>query len=397
MALTAPSIYTRSMAPVYDEHSQIMNGNMFQQLFAGPNSYTLFSPDRDTVDIDIIRGDKDVAKFKVRGANAGATGQNEAAGMVHKYTSQSMAFPLIEEYGFVRASQFTNRLAGENPYQGMTQQQRARVLASREHAGHIGRILRKQEVMAAESFRTGALTVNTQGDTLTFGRAAALTTAASSVWTTADYDIITNDVIPAMKALREKHVYGNLGIFGEDAFNAFVNNSTIKSLADNRRLAFHSIGDSSLIGPAPAWLMPLIEAGAQYQGWVKAGTDTIYILTYTDFYINSSGTAVPYMPVSEVLFTNINVRHDRYFGPGEMTDDAMDAMVYREVLGISNQNINTSNLFGRFSNVGLVDSRMFSLGAEKNGTQGYKIISQTAPIYAPTQVDGVFRLTGATS
>jgi len=397
MALTAPSIYTRSMAPVYDEHSQIMNGNMFQALFNGPNSYTLFSPDKNTVDVDIIRGDKDIAKFKIRGTNAGAKGQNEAAGQVHKYTSQAMAYPLIEEYGFVRASQFIERLAGENPYSSLTKQQRARVLASREHAGHIGRILRKQETMAAESFRTGTLTVNTKGDTLDFGRAASLTAAATGVWTGAAYDIIGNDVIPAMQALRDKHVYGHLGIFGEDAFNAFINNSTIQTLADNRRLAFHSMGEASMIGPAPSWLQPLLAAGAQYHGWVKAGTDTIYIVTYTDFYINSSGTAVPYMPVSEVLFTNINVRQDRYFGPGEMTDDAMDAMVYREVLGISNQNINTANLFGRFSNVGLVDSRMFSLGAEKDGTSGYKILSQTAPIYAPTQVDGVFRLTGATA
>ena len=78
----------------------------------------------------------------------------------------------------------------------------------------------------------------------------------------------------------------------------------------------------------------------------------------------------------------------------ELTDDEIDAMVYRQVMGISNQTVDTSRLFGRFMNVGLIDSRMFHLGASKDKLRGYRIVSQTAPIYAPTQVDGVFRLTG---
>lgn len=392
MALSAQNTYTRIYAPLFDQRKLITNGSLFHALATGPNGFSIFT-DQTVMDIDTIKAKKGASKFRDRGLDSALDGSTQKTSQGSRFDSKAMPFPLIQEQGNLTASQFSERMAGENPYQALSPMQRARVLAFNEHSSHVGDMFRKMEILAASSVLTGKHDFNEHGDELDWSRDAALTAAAVSAWDTADYDIIENDLMPAVDELNLKYVKGRLAVMGNTAFTKFVGNNKTQGFADNRRLAFHSIGDQSIVGSAPAWMSKLIEAGAVYQGWVKVGPRTLWIVTYDDFYLDA-GTPVYYMPQDECMITDVDVRYDRYFGAGEMTSDAIDAQVYKEIFGVRPGSVSTADMFGKVQGAGVIDPRMFRFGAEKFGTRGYKIISQIAPIIAPVQVDGVALITG---
>jgi len=391
--MQANSFYSKIMAPVFDEKEIIVNSTVFQTIFNSDRGYTIYSPSSKAADIDIIRGNERTAKLKVRGTNAVPVGGNQTTDLNQRYTSLSRLFPLIEQDGYLTADQFNNRVAGEDPFKALSQKQRAIILASQEHAEAARRIIRKQEVHASQAFRTGFQDINEAGTiTLDYLRNALLTAAAASgVWSNIAGDA-TGDLLVACNQLRAiGRVTAKAVIMNNGAFMALVNQTAVQALADNRRLSFHSIGKD--IGVMPSWGQKLVDAGAQWQGWIKIGAYHLDIFTYIDTYETDAGVITPYVPVDEVYVWDPMARYDRYFGPGEMTQDAIDAMVYKEIFGV-NKNMVLSAGLKNAKNKALFDSRQFTLGAEKKGTSGYKIITQSAPMYVPCQTDTIYTLTG---
>jgi hypothetical protein len=257
-------------------------------------------------------------------------------------------------------------------------------------------MFRKVEALASDAVRLGYHSFNAAGDTVDYGRNASLTAAASSVWTTSSYDLITTDLEPMMNELHLLHTKATYMVLGSDAWTAFYNNDVIKALAESRRMSFVAIGSpiAGEIPQVPAKFARLVEAGAIYQGWIKVGARDLHLFTYDDFYFDDAGSEVYYMPTKEVFMSDMGVRYDRYFGSGEMTQDSIDAQVYEMVFGVRPGRVTGIDMFGRVMGANLLDARMLNFAAEKEGTRGYKIITQTAPIIAPVQVDGVGRITG---
>lgn len=400
--MQATDIYSHVMAPLFNEQEIISNSSVFQNLFTGGK--TIYALSSEQIDINIIRGNKKTSKLKVRGVDAIATGPTQKTVLKERYTSIGRLFPLIEQDGYLTASQFNKALASETPFQPLSKKQRALALASDLHAEMIPLILRKKEVLASQAWREGVLDINEAGtQQLDFLRSTNLTSAAAAKW-----DLVASDgeadLAVACEALR---VYGNVTADGilmnNDAFVGLYNQTKMQALANNRRLAFHSIGNSEGGKPSdlgqpgmmPAWGQKLVNGGAQWQGWIKVGAWTLQIFTYIDSWTTDAGVDTPFVPVDEVYVFASGARWDRYFGPGEMTADAIDEQVYREIFGIPK----AASLSRSLSNVkspGIYDARQFILGAEKNGTKGYRIITQAAPMYAPVQTDSIYTLTGIT-
>ncbi len=393
MNITAIDNYSRIMAPLFDEKNVIGVPTVFQTIFNSPMGNTIFSPSAEVLDIDIIRGNERIAKLRVRGRDADTIGTNQKDANVQRFTSIGRVYPLIEETGSLTASQFNKRVAGENPYENLTKQQRALILAGSMHREHMRKIIRKFEVLASQSFRTGEQNVSEDGtDKLDFYRNANLTAAVGGVWTNNANNPL-DDMSAGVKALREiGHVNGRAGLCNQDTFLALINNSNVTDLADNRRLSFYSLGMDP--GAMPAWGRPLVAAGAQYQGWIKVGAWTVYLFTYIDGYETDADPAVftPYMPQDEFMIWDPMARYDRYFGPGEMTEDQIDEMVYRAIFGVSKSR--GASAPPNTMNPGIVSANMFILGAEKNRSKGYSVLTQSAPIFAPIQTDSIYRITG---
>lgn len=86
-------IFSRFMAREFDEKSVIAVPTAFQSLFGGPGSETVFSPDANDVDIDIIRGNERISALIPRGSVSRSLGSNQKNMNVEKYTTFSRKYP----------------------------------------------------------------------------------------------------------------------------------------------------------------------------------------------------------------------------------------------------------------------------------------------------------------
>lgn len=387
--------YQRVMAPAFDERDNIGVSTVFQTMFNGPNSKTIFSPNAEDVTLDVIRGSEKTAKLRVRGSGADDTGDDAKNTIQQRFSRFDRVFPLIEQTGTLRSNQFNKAIMGETPYEPLNKNERARILATREHAEHMRMIIRKQELLAAQMFRTGIQNVNEAGsETISYPRNALLTDTLTNQWTDVTNGTPLEDLKDACVQLRVTgKVNADYSIMGIDAFQAFVAHPKVATAADNRRLSYQSLGFNPEKPMTPQF-QKLVDAGLVFQGWVKIAGWDLQIFTYYDIYETDAGVATDYMPKGEAIVAASQARYDRYFGPGELTEDSIDNLVYQDVFGISPM-VAGNRIPPNTRNVSLFDPRMFICSATKDGNRGYKVYTQTAPIYGCTQVDSVYRITNA--
>ena len=233
--------------------------------------------------------------------------------------------------------------------------------------------------------------VTENGQKLTFHRSSSLSFPATGVFTGSAVKP-TNDLEAACEVLKTKgHCTAQAVLMNGKTFKAFYENAQIFALGNNWRMQLYVIGTNP--GPVPSFGVDYVKAGAGYEGFIKIGSYTLYIFTYNGTYNPTDTTISYYQPDGEVLVFDPYARFDRAFGPSEMTADAIDDLLYETLFGISTAEI-TSEALGNVMNASLFDPRMFHFGVEKNGTTGYKLITQAAPIFLPTQVDSVVQITG---
>ena len=111
--------YSRFMDELFDEKEVINVSTVWQQFFGKPGnggSKTIYSPDSEVVDIDIMRGNERVAAMIHRGTDSRFLNMMRNTS-TQDYSSFSRVYPLCEELGDITASQINKRMAGENPYE----------------------------------------------------------------------------------------------------------------------------------------------------------------------------------------------------------------------------------------------------------------------------------------
>ncbi len=387
--------YSRVMAPAFDEKNAIGVSTVFQSIFATPNGRTIVSPNGEDVTLDVVRANEKTAKLRVRGSGAEDTGDDQKSTIQQRFSRFDRVFPLIEQSGNIRPHSLTRLSWANSPILPLPSLTRAQILAAQMHQEDFRKIIRKQELLASQMFRTASMNVNEAGsETISYPRNASLTDTLTNQWTDTTNGDPLGDLKDACVNLRTiGKVKADYVIMGVDAFDAFINHPDVTTAADNRRLSYVSLGFDAGKPMNPAF-ESLVKAGLVYQGWVKVAGWDLQVFTYYDIYDTDAGVATNYMPDGEVIVGASGARYDRYFGPGEYTDDAIDSMVYREIFGIDPM-ASASRIPQGTLNAGLLMSRMFHCSAVKDGNQGYKIFTQSAPIYGMTQVDSVYRITNA--
>lgn len=252
------------------------------------------------VDIDIQRGNRRIAAYvspKLQGKAVRRDG----------FATKTYEAPYTKEKMITTATEFQTRPMGMDMYAGamtpgeMAQRQLGKDLRTLEE-----RIVRLEEVQAAEAIQTGKVTVSGEG--MDFVVDFDMQSSHLPVLTsTAKWDDLANSV--PIENLRDwtDIVSQDCGlvprdaIFGKDAMRNFYKNTGVQKLLDNRRITMGEIVPSELPN------------GVRYWGHLnETGLD---IWEYTEWYYNEGLAAeVPLIDPDKVILWSRDARTTRHYG-----------------------------------------------------------------------------------
>jgi hypothetical protein len=393
----------------FDEHEIIAVSTVWLPFFGDPNaegSKTLFSPDRNAVDIDIKRGNEKYAKMRLRGSGSQTLGANIDGLRAEKFSSISRKYPLMEELYPINAEQLDWRSFNDNPYMDSDKQSRLRKLAKHGADEIMRRMTRSFNLLAREAIIEGqmsALFSTTNPDYIyDFYRHPDLTYTVGTAWDAAG-DVMS-DLDEACQRVQR------LGKTRPDAFftkgavtTAMTENTNFSNLADNRRFNLVGIGSSDRVGENPITSMPsryqkFVNSGWNYKGWIQTSEGyMLHIFVTPDYVEEDDETFTDMVPDGYGILCNTLARCDRYFGPDEkLPITPSRARVYEELFGIGlmipNDQLNIKNRNA------LIRPDMFYYDAYANENwTNITIRAQSAPIYATIHTDAFCTMKGLTT
>jgi hypothetical protein len=388
---TTPTVqdqYSRNFIQLFDEANIVGVARLFQAFFSKNNSTTLYSPDSNVFDVDIMRAKETIAALVPRGTISQKLGSTQKDTTSQQYSTFSRSFPLIEEEGSVNAGQLLNRVAGEGPGARKTRLERMRVLVGREHKEQIRRTIRLCEYLASQSILYGTMPaiLGTVNDELIYNwrRNTDHQVTLAESWWVADHDIMADLYAGWVLGRENAHVSYDALLLGNLAMSAFIQSSQVQTLADNRRFQLIEVGST----PVPAKYNWMLEAGAIARGRLQLPEGPeLWLFTYLDGYTDGSGDLVNYMPPPKVLMFWSEAETTRFFGPPErLPNDSQEQAWYREMFGFNMlappmpPNIKASPK--------TIASSMFYFDAMKS-VDKKKVVPrlQAAPVFAPIQTD----------
>lgn len=387
--------YSRFMAAMYNERDIIGVPTGFLSFFGrgGALGDTLFSPDSNLVQIDILRANLKIAALIHRGGASTSVDIKATSG--DKHTEFSRAYPLAEEVDSINANDLNFRVAGEPFFEiNLTKRDRLRVLASRKHNENIRRLVRLWEVLASQSILTGQMEgiFGTANSDLIydFRRNASYVATPSPVWDGVSPTILA-DIDGRCDFVRENgHMTPDMAVMGSDIIEPFLTDTTVLSVADNRRFELINISTNN---PVPDEFATFVAGGMIPRGRLRTPKGyTLWLFSYIDTYQNAAGTHVKFMPADEMLICSSKARCDRYFGPSDVLPlTSQKTAEFMELLGFSlasppmPQNIKGA--------AGRVPVAAFYHDAYEGGEgKTITVRTQCAPIFAPVSTDAFAKL-----
>ena len=397
----AVDVYSRYMDAMFNLKDVIGVSTVWQQFFGKPqngNSKTVYSPNSEVVDIDIMGANEKTAKLVQRGTDSRHIGNIQKNTTTQFFSTVSRVFPFAEELGDISATQLNKRIAGENPYEGRDKFDRLRTLAMEHHKEHIRRYVRLFEVLAGMSLLTGQMPaiLGTNNDDLIYdwNRNAALTITPAVPWDQAGADIL-GDID---SALTQGRVFGkvtfNVMFIAGNVAQVLFNNDVIQKLADNKGFELIRAGQNA---PVPPQYSDLVAGGATYRGFmITPQGRQLDLFCYNDRYDDSNGDSQPYMPDGMAFLAYYGARCDRYFGPSERLPMlSIDNVMYQEMFGFNPMAVPMPD---KIAGSGIITSDMFYCDAYRSGdNKKVTVRTQSAPIFATTQTNAFCTLTGLIS
>lgn len=398
MAVTpsAVDVYSRFMDDMFDLKDVIGVSTVWQQFFGKPafgNSKTVYSPNSEVIDIDIMGANERTAQLIPRGTDSRHTGPLQRNTTTQYFTTVNRVFPFAEEMSDITATQINKRVAGENPYEGMDKFDRMRRLAREYHMEHIRRYVRLFELLAGSSLLNGqmpAILGTTNADLIyDFGRDVGNFITPAVPWDNANANIM-GDLDAAFDQMRQTgKVRANVLFMAGDVAQAFFSDGTIQNLADNRRIMLVEAGMMTV----PSQFSDLVAGGADYRGYVQTPQGRrLDLFTYNDFYDDAAGDPQPYMPAGSAFMAKYGARCDRYFGPSERLPLlSTDMALYQEMFGFSPVALPMPEIKGGQ----IITPQMFYCDAYRSGdNKKVTVRTQSAPIFATTETNAFITFSG---
>ena len=388
--------YSRFMVGLFDERKVQGVPTAFQSLFGTSGaSKTVFQPDSESVEIDILRANgQRLAATVNRGQSSSAvSGQNNTTDQV--FTNQTRKWPLIEEESNINSKQLLSRLAGENPFSGRTQVDRNRMLAKDLHDDQVRKSVRTMEFLASQSIITGkqpAIIGTSNTDLIyDFHRKSTHNVTVTYAWNNGSA-AIQNDIDDACELIEsDAYMNGNFMAIGDDAMAALIRDDETEAIANNRRYELIQVSTKN---PVPPEYDYLVKAGWIPRGMLKTLRGrNLWMFNNNQRYTNSAGVSTRFLPSDKAIILDINARFDRYFGPRDSFALTADERAWmNEMFGF---NMNAAPMPQNVTEKGIIDPSMFFFDAYRSiGRKTVTLRSQVAPIYPTTQTDAIVVLSG---
>lgn len=366
----------------------------------GPGSITVRVDDRLDFSMDIVRNKKKIGSLLPRSQaqpmqNIGGNAKTKSG---QNFENVARNFPIIQSFANVSHDEvmryrMPNQLAVKDTQRsdaGLITEAGIR-LGMHVHENMVETVGR-MELMAAEALRTGIITLD-DGDATTynFGRSTDNTDTLSTLWSNVAANGFNDLSVHYKKVRRNGKGKPNFIVMAGDAFNAFLNLTSVKASADNRKIDFIRAGNATIPLPRIEAIADMEANGFVYQAFFRdpAGEGDMFIFVYPEEYQNASDTWVGFMPSGKVLFFDPNMRLDRFFGPRIRFDyETPEERLVKRLLGVNGM-VALPDLTGR-----PVEPWMFHHDVVFNKEKtSFGIETYTGPLYAPTEVDSAGELT----
>ena len=410
-------LFSRILAGGFDEHTKVFTPTAGQSMFGRTDngSYTVFSPNSNDLDIEIIRANLKIAPLMPRGGvgrfigssvgTAGATATQHNAIQFNQGTTFARKYPFIEEEANLGADQLLYRLiAYEGPYADLTMQDRIRILGRRAYTELIRRCIRTFEYLAWQSLTLGKQSANAIGtpgaNDYDWRRSAANTITPSHQWGNSGGTPLADLDTGCDQLNFQGKVMPEFAIFGGTCMQQFQTNPTVTTAYANK-LYFELLRFELDERPEQKF-QRFVNAGLIPYGRLKTPKGyELTIFTYPHMYdssnINGTYTAAKFFPDTYVLLGSTMARADRYYGPPERLElTAMEMQMVMERFGFNpSVPLTPPNVWGE----GTVLPQMFyadyyQSNDRKHGTMRV----QAAPVFPTTMTDAwVTILAGGTA
>jgi len=388
--------FTRFMASMFTYPVGITT--LWQSLFGRKEtmSETIYSPDANTVEIEIQRLTQKVGALVRRGTDSRNLGGKQKNLTAENWSVFAREYPLGEDMSDIQASKLTERIPGELSFSSKTRFDRARYYAVKFYLEHTRKFLRLFEILAGSAILTGqhpAIIGTTNSDLIyDFLRNPAHFITVANPWNTVSADIY-GDIDAGWDLIRNNAgVSADYMVVADDVMDSILKDATVLAFGDSRRINLIEIGDNVKV---PSQFSHMIAAGAVCCGKIRTTKfHEFYLFTYTGRYQDDDLDFQKFMPDGMALMGFSGARCDRYFGPPEMLPQTSDrARWFQEMFGFNMmappQPLNIKN-----SSAILTPGMFYTDAYSSKDYKKVTIRTQVAPIFATTMTDAFVTFSG---
>jgi hypothetical protein len=288
---------TRRMINAYNQEAESL---MFLSGFFQSPAQNFHNSEE--VEFDIVRSEEDVA-IVIQDLSTGYRMNTEDL-----YTNKSFKPPIFKEAGSLNAFDLIKRTPGNDPFRDPQFQADAVTRSFSLFRKTEQKIRRAIELQASQVLQNGTVELNNAaGDTLYFLDYQAKNThfpTAGVTWTTSGSDDKLGDLRSLADVIRGDGLSTpSILIFGDDAWDVFVQDDRVKDQLDNRRMFLGEVN-------------PEVRGqGGIYQATIWVGNYRFECWTYANRYKNpSNGTSTKYVEPHKVIMLSGGARFDATFG-----------------------------------------------------------------------------------
>lgn len=269
------------------------------------------------VDADFYKGGRQVAAF---------VNPKSASGAVEKkgYVTKTFETPLLKPKDVTTIEDITVRAMGESVYGGMTAEQRALTLLTRQLTKLDNMITRRVEWMASKAMLTGKIPVIGEGVNyeIDFGFTNSTALTGTKVWSNAASDPLSDLETWSLACQKNGNRKPNVCLMSNDAYSAFINNAKVKDKLDLKDMQIATINPQAL------------SENVTYGGSIINLGLSIYI--YNEWFIDdwtdpSTPAETAIVPAKTVMLASTNAETTLYYGEIVVTDSVTNA--FSSVIG----------------------------------------------------------------
>lgn len=384
--------YSRFMVELFDQRNAYSIPTAFQSFFGNPagGGLTIFERDQGILEIDIIKADGEkLAELVHRGQSSNAVDNSHITD--YEFSNVGRKWLLAESLSNINSAKLLDRGPGDSPYARRTQLDRARQKARDLHFEHIRRQSRLWEFLARESIMTGKQPVilgTTNSEWFyDFYRLPTHTIGVPIPWDNGSQDILLDlDNALTLVEVDSGRVLDFLGL-GGDAMRAFIKDTTVAALADNRRFELIQVSQTL---PVPPEFARFVQNGWTAYGLLRTPYGrTLWIFTNSKTFTDSAGSPENYMPLDKALLLSSSARFDRYYGPRDrLPITPMEAQWYMQFFGFSMDAPPMPPNPSADTDIILPEAFYFDAFAPED-KKNVTMRTQSAPIFATTETDAI--------